>query len=471
MKFLCFVILAFLISCNANTEIVVGNNYEKKDFKVSGKVKGILSDSVKLLSFYGHQTTIIDTAKVDGDGHFTFKLGKETPPGIYRILLGKSIRAQFLGGGDQFVDLIFAYEDIDFETHFDLPFDSMKVVKSDENKLYYEYLLKKDETLRKLEILQQSLQHYPRSDDFYKVLAKEFDNVYNNFDDYINNIINRNPGKIIAKVVDFEKRPYTDPLLPKKLRDKQARESFFGEKDFTDTLLLFTDLIPAKIIRYLSLYRDETYSQEVQEAEFINAVDVIMAHTTTHDEITNSILNYLIEGFEQFDMETALLHIYDNYVIGNACFDDDRMASLKDRTEAIRRMGTGQPAPDFSLTDVKGRKIGLHDIDAAHTLIAFWASWCAHCTSVMPELHTLYETTDRKDLEVVSIALENEKNEWLDYIQTHNFSWIDYSSIKGWDCPIARDYFIFGTPTFLLLDKNKNILAKPLNIRDLKTYF
>ena len=470
MKLIFIWVLFCIISCNQAHEMQEAQALEKRPFVVEGRVHGILGDKVRLMGFYGHQTMIIDTAFVDSTGRFKFHIDEDLPRGMYRILLGKGIRAQFLGGGEQFVDLLFKYEDIIFQTHFEFPFDSMQVIQSAENEAFYKYLLLKDDVQKKLEVLQQGIQHYPRTDDFYRVMASQYREIFDAYKSFIDGIHKQFPGSLLATIVNFDRIPYVDPLLEQEQRNEQLKKTFFNEQDFRDTLLLYTDMIPAKVIRYLSLYRNDRQGQEVQEALYIQAVDVILSYAAVEEDIFNNVLNYLLEGFEQFGMETTLLHLYDNYVLGNACFDDERMASLKDKTEAIRRMGIGQPAPDFSIVDMKGQNVQLSAIEAELTLVAFWATWCGHCTELMPEVYNLYRATDRNNFEVVAIALEDDKTDLTDYLAHYEMDWINYSSFKRWECSIARKFYVFATPTFFLLDEEKNILSKPMSIRDLRSF-
>jgi len=456
--------------CNNNDAITASNNYSPKDFTVKGNVKKILGDKVYLYNFYGHSTHRIDSAKVDPSGKFTFKLKKELPVGLYRIILGKTLKSQFTGGGEQYVDFIFKYEDISFETNFDFPYDSMKVITSDENRLYYQYLLKSDENKSKLDVLLYCLQYYPRTDDFYKSFSKQYKKVYDDYDDFLNALIKKNNGSFLAKIIAFDKIPYVDPMLGKDKRNEILKKDFFGKNDFSDTLLLHTDLIPSKVIRYLSFYRNENLIQEAQEAEFIKAVDIILKKAGANEQIYNDVLDYLIEGFEKFDMEMTLLHIYDNYVQGSSCIEEGRAKSLKEKTEAIKLLGKGQPAPDFTIIDLNNKTIKLQDVNAKYTLVIFWASWCSHCTKVIPEIKKIYDETDRNKLEVIAISLDTDKKAWKDFIDQNKLNWINFSNLKGWDCPIGRSYYVYATPTMFLLDKDKKILAKPLNVRDLRSY-
>ena len=46
--------------------------------------------------------------------------------------------------------------------------------------------------------------------------------------------------------------------------------------------------------------------------------------------------------------------------------------------------------------------------------------------------------------------------------------WHHILGLKKWENPIARTYQIYATPTYIVLDKNKKIIAKPETLVELK---
>jgi peroxiredoxin len=51
---------------------------------------------------------------------------------------------------------------------------------------------------------------------------------------------------------------------------------------------------------------------------------------------------------------------------------------------------TGQPMPDFSLTDLDGNPVQISDFQGQPLLINAWATWCPPCRAEMPDLHAYY---------------------------------------------------------------------------------
>ena len=82
---------------------------------------------------------------------------------------------------------------------------------------------------------------------------------------------------------------------------------------------------------------------------------------------------------------------------------------------------------------------------------------------MLPKLEKLYEKYSRKDLEIVAISVDSKKKDWDDAIQKNKYTWINHSELKGWDCSIAQSYGIRATPTMILIDRKKTVIAKPRN--------
>ncbi len=91
---------------------------------------------------------------------------------------------------------------------------------------------------------------------------------------------------------------------------------------------------------------------------------------------------------------------------------------LSDIVNAARTWGPaftpwhGKPAPDFTLTDITGKKHKLSDYRGKDVIIIFWATWCRPCHMEIPHLKELRETTSENDLAMLAIS-----NERLDLVK------------------------------------------------------
>jgi len=144
--------------------------------------------------------------------------------------------------------------------------------------------------------------------------------------------------------------------------------------------------------------------------------------------------------------------------------DKDDLAKIKEKSDGLSTELIGNPARDFAF-DTKDRgRIKLSDVQSPITILYFWDSTCGHCKKETPRLKEFYEEYKDKGVEVVAITLENEFTSWNKYIDENELTWIN-----GYESDFERPnflwyYYIPSTPKKLVLDKNKKIIAKNLDV-------
>lgn len=71
----------------------------------------------------------------------------------------------------------------------------------------------------------------------------------------------------------------------------------------------------------------------------------------------------------------------------------------------------GQPAPEFELKSLEGRRTRLSEFRGRPVLVNFWASWCDPCRTEMPELVAAYEAHREAGLQVLAVNLRDQERE------------------------------------------------------------
>jgi thiol-disulfide isomerase/thioredoxin len=185
------------------------------------------------------------------------------------------------------------------------------------------------------------------------------------------------------------------------------------------------------------------------------------------DTYKRDIIHFLIEQFE----ESKNLEIID-YLIKNKY--NKLPANIKDykfikEKQALFAVEVGRIAPDFSWNE-NGRNLKLSTLnDAEKYVLVFWSTGCSHCLREIPELYTYMKT--KPNTKVIAFALENDSFAWDTYKNTNLQGWHNVLGLNKWKNENARTYQINATPTYFVLDKNKNIIAKPNEIKDVKEFF
>jgi peroxiredoxin len=144
---------------------------------------------------------------------------------------------------------------------------------------------------------------------------------------------------------------------------------------------------------------------------------------------------------------------------------------LDRRIQQSKNFKVGNPVPKIILPDSSGSDIELNKIQTSQILIIFYASWCPHCQTLLPQIYDLYKNQEEKKIEVLAISIDTSKADWLNFIRNNNLDWLNACDLEGWNGKAATDYYLYATPTIFLIDqKNKLILNQP-SIKELSSWF
>ena len=425
------------------------------------KVSNHPGDQVTLLQFKNGELKPVDRKAYEQDG-IIFNMEKQQP-GMYRIVLKKpeNRREQ-----EKAFNVIYNNENIEITTDYESPEKKLEVVSSRENKIYREFLSYHQTFKRKMELLEGMVKQYPEKGAFYNRVKKEYQNVQKKHETYIDSIVDENPNTFASHVIKSYKTPLVEPGLSSEEQNEFLKDEFLRAMDFQDTLLLRTPRIGQKVLRYISLYRNQQLSPSEQEEEFINAVDKILLQAYINDKMYNYVLDYLVKGFEQFKMEKVLSHIYEKQLSDETCKDDN--TDMKKRLEQYAKLAPGKKAPDFAFNPLEKPKTSLSEMENTYTLLLFYASWCGHCQKSVPKIHELYQIYKDKGLEVVAISLDKDSAKYREFLSKNDYNWLNYCDYKKWDSPIVGKYNVYATPTMILLDEDRTILSKPITVEELE---
>ena len=143
---------------------------------------------------------------------------------------------------------------------------------------------------------------------------------------------------------------------------------------------------------------------------------------------------------------------------------------IKERIDRLSKTDNGAKAPDFTLFDLEGNAVTMSAVKAKVKIIDFWASWCGPCRLNNPALKEIYADFHDKGLEIIGVSLDEEKEDWAFAVEKDGLAWINVSSLKGWECEVARLYNVKGIPALFVLDENNNIIATGLRDEQLRVF-
>ncbi|HRS54001.1 MAG TPA: redoxin domain-containing protein, partial [Bacteroidales bacterium] len=419
-----------------------------------------------LYSIKGSKYIPIDTAILKKNT-IIYSFNKPLPKGVYKISLNDTL----------FVDIIADTTNIEMATDSPNIIENMKILKSKENEIYYDYL-------KYYKVTYDSALRYKSDADMIKAinggkdnyqsneLRQKYYNLIKSIRSYSLNLAKNNPDLFASKVIlgsimpDYDEYMESPNAVPyNNLRDFY-KEHFFDNIDLADNNLLRTNIIYNAVNDYITNFADPPSDQS-----YIESIDFILKKASVNPEVFQYLLELFITTFGSSPWEKVYIYLIDNYILNGACgIDISTRSNYINRAEAMKKLEYGNPAPEVQLADTLGKIIPLYNVKAKYILLFFWNTACEHCEKAIPELIKIYNKYKDKEFEIYAIAITNSLDIWKHKIIENKMTWINVSDLKGNNSPLMLQFNIWSTPHFFILDKNKKILERPLNVESINNF-
>jgi thiol-disulfide isomerase/thioredoxin len=127
----------------------------------------------------------------------------------------------------------------------------------------------------------------------------------------------------------------------------------------------------------------------------------------------------------------------------------------------------GNQVQEFKQADVNGKEIKLSDYKGKIVLLEFWASWCGPCRKENPDLVKVYKHYNDKGFEILGVALDKDKAQWLNAIDHDRLPWTNVCDLQGDRNEAAIIYGVSAIPANFLIDRNGVVIARNLRSEEL----
>ena len=138
-------------------------------------------------------------------------------------------------------------------------------------------------------------------------------------------------------------------------------------------------------------------------------------------------------------------------------------ASTAKAAEGLIPAAVRSPAPDFTLTDVQGKKLTLSQYRGRVVLLDFWATTCGGCKVELPWYVAFDQKYRAQGLSVIGLDMYGETPE---IIKPFLVKWkMDYPVAVGSD-ELGDRFHLAEMPLTLLIDRNGKIAVSHAGIVD-----
>lgn len=445
--------------------LFVSVSCSEKGHKIAIQVDGLSNAEVKLGYHFSGRQYVVDTVATDEAGRAVFKGTDRLPRGLYIVTLPEDKYLEVIVDTDQVFDI---------ETSIKDPLGTTRFSGAAENSSFYEYLLFLRDRQQRLSEIHQQLETPALPQEQRQTILQERDAINQKIKKKQESHIKAFPKGLLTLI--FQTQREVDVPPPMRKQDgsedveaayRQYKKDFWKRVDFSDNRLLRTPVYYAKLVRYFTGVVAPDPDTVIREAERV------IGYAGADDEMFTNTVFILAGIFDRFSVtgfDSAFVHIVETYYqTGKVPVDDEAvLESIIRRAERLKPTLIGSVAPDIEMVMTDNATISLHRIPAQYMVVYFWNSECVYCDKLTPELNLLYEKYREKDMVVFSVNTEEDTGDWQNYIEKNNIvEWLNVSDPEN-RSGFRQKYNVRGVPLLFLLDRDKKIIAKNIDIRHLE---
>lgn len=433
----------------------------QESYQLDFNVKGLSDGDVFLANYYGSGQYYRDTAVVK-DGAFSFIGEKPLKEGMYSIVKDNGrlfdifVDAQKFSMATDTVDLI----------------KNMIITNSPENKLFYEYMnyLSSQQTaMKELKTKKEVAEKKKEIEE----LDKSIEELDQSVDDYRKSFFKKHKESFTAQFLQAMEFPVI-PESPK-LKDgsvdslfpyRYTKAHYFDHIDFNDERFLNSPAYHQKLVYYISKLTP-------QIPDSINAAADFLLNKASNPEIFRYTLSYITSTYEKSEyigMDAVFVHMARNYYLNGKAdwISEAQLKKVKERADALEPLLIGKKAPNIIVKDTAQKNyLQLYDVKAKYTVVYIWSPECGHCKKSTPVLQKMYDKYKKDGLKVFAVGNDFENEKWIEFIKKNKLEFINGSDGGEFTSNFRHLYDVYSTPQTYLLDEDKNIIVKKIEVEEL----
>ncbi len=119
--------------------------------------------------------------------------------------------------------------------------------------------------------------------------------------------------------------------------------------------------------------------------------------------------------------------------------------------EATRYLALGAPAPELSLTTLKGDTVTLKKLQGKLVYLTFWKTTSGVSLRDLPYQQDLVQRLNGKNVTFVNIAFDDDREAWATFVKSKNLGGVQLYGGKMADNPLLASYAVRDVPTYIML--------------------
>ena len=282
--------------------------------------------------------------------------------------------------------------------------------------------------------------------------------------------------KTEMQVKQEKKREFQLPEVPTMLNTPEARAAFVCEHywdyfDFADTAYIrLPEITEQAIVNFMDLML------RVPKELASKSIGILYEKAAPH----SAMAWYFWETMSRY-WKDANSPIRNEEMFILLCSSVESVSGVEDvmkqRASFARKLAEknrlGQPAVDFVYTMESGEQGRMYDLKAEYTLLLFYNPDCHTCAEVKDAMKNslrLKDLVGNGKMKVLTVYPEEDVALWRERLGELSADWVNGYD-KGQVLTHEALYDLSSIPSFYLLDKNKHVLLKDADWRQVMQFF
>src|SRR5690554_180604 len=381
------------------------------------EISGILSKQTNkeiiLVGYNGFETIQLAKSSIDSQGNFNLK---------YNDYKGMG----YLEASDNSMLFIVLNEpQINITGTHLKEHENIRFTNSKENQLFNQYATEHNQRERVLAGWKYLLPQYEEVEllkqqkEYINLIQKEIDRLEKQDAVFLNGLESSYyvswflPLRKMLDDIPLSAKQYTQ-RIPEHITD-------FHNLNFNEAKFYNSGIIDDLIESHYWLLENGGMSIDSMYIEMNFSTDYLIANLEGNDKFLNDVSSFLYDLLEKRSLHQAAEHLALKLLAQSSCAIND---DLVKQMETYRMMKVGNTAPDIVFagkkmvmgTEVKV-DLKLSDLNSSYTLVVFGASWCSKCATEIPQIKDKYIEWKLKGLETVFVSLDNEEDEFSNFVR------------------------------------------------------
>lgn len=451
--------MSLLFACNMAME--AQNSIEGCNFEAT--IPSQKNNKLYFAQYYKGATYALDSVILSEQGKATFSFKEKLPAGQYFLYIKPDFQLDLLIDDEQSNIKAFIDEN---------DFPKSTISGSKDTKLLWNYLMIMQEQDR----LKAKQENPDISEKERALLEKQSKALEERIQRYTKIAIEENKdrwfGKFLKGTFPIE-LPYPQPQTQEEANNNiiYGRQHFFDNIDLTDPRFWRTNYLLSNIDTYMTQWVEQSPDS------LATAASKIVAKTQGNNfcfkemlsKFVNQSMKSLVMGDENIWAKLAEDYIFDKDI---PWIDSAQVLQIRRMYEPIKNNRIGMTAKNLRLETLNGDTINTDEIESEFLLLYIYDPGCGHCEKELPEIYNkIYSKYKDKGLKVVALNIASDKQAWKEFVAKHQLTdWINCADF-GYKSEYWMYYDTSATPSTYILNKNKTIIAKKINLENIEKLF